>query len=264
MVCEHPITLTSPHGADFLVPCGKCLCCRAAKAKEWVQRLKNEQAYWDREGFLTLTYDDDNIPEGGKLDKPELIRFFKRLRKNLKGKKIKYFACGEYGEKTMRPHYHAIIFGLDSRDEDVIKKSWTLGEMVQIVPVLNGGIEYVTGYVRKKIDIKYSIYRQFDLPLPFQLQSKGLGLQWAIDNHDILEDVGLMSQGNNKSIPRYYIKKLDLSSEKMYKELEETLNKRDEKLLADGFTYEDIVNILIKNRLQNGINLKHKNELLSK
>ena len=139
MVCNNPVVLSSVAGGDFRVPCGRCLGCRAAKSKEWAQRLLNEQAYWRTESFITLTYDDKNLPEGGKLVKSDLQLFFKRLRKNIDWP-IKYYACGEYGDVTFRPHYHAIVFGIDKRDSKNIIKSWDKGERISIDTVEPAGL----------------------------------------------------------------------------------------------------------------------------
>ena len=89
-------------------------------------RVVHESYYWDSCIFLTLTYDDDHLPPNGSLVKSDLQKFFKRLRKN-SGKKMAYFACGEYGEQTARCHYHVILFGLDflsKSDRDMIKLCW--------------------------------------------------------------------------------------------------------------------------------------------
>lgn len=68
--------------------------------------------------FITLTYDNNHIPADGSIDKRELQLFFKRLRKKINPIKIKYLACGEYGEKFGRPHYHACVCGVDLRAMD--------------------------------------------------------------------------------------------------------------------------------------------------
>ena len=254
MNCSKPVRLTSKYGAEYWVPCGKCICCRASKAKEWAQRLKNEQSEWDREGFLTLTYDDANLPKLGHLEKDDLSQFFKRLRFHLGDKKIKYFACGEYGSQTWRPHYHAIIFGIDSRDVDAVLKAWKKGERVSLDPVLPGGIEYVTGYVRKKIDIKYSVYKRRGLPLPFQRQSQGLGLAWALKNQHILESNGLTREGKNISIPRYYMRKLNLNGEASYTVLDKDITERNQILMDSGVDIMQISNILLKKQAQGAVN----------
>ena len=70
--------------------------------------------------FVTLTYNDDNLPPDLSLDKRAFQLFMKRLRKRVKVP-IRFFACGEYGEKLQRPHYHVILFGIDLRKEN---QSW--------------------------------------------------------------------------------------------------------------------------------------------
>jgi hypothetical protein len=100
----------SPQG--LYVPCGKCIACRIARTREWTVRIMHEMSCHDNAVFATLTYDDDHLPPDRSISKDELQRFIKRLRKELGDRKIRYFACGEYGETTNRPHYHAIIFGL--------------------------------------------------------------------------------------------------------------------------------------------------------
>lgn len=260
MNCSRPVKVLSHSGIEQFFPCGKCICCRASKAKEWAQRLKNEETEWLREGFITLTYDDAHLPEGGRLVKKDLQDAIKRLR-YYAGTKIKYYACGEYGSKTWRPHYHAIVFGLDSRNENILRKAWTLGSRVSIEPVLPGGIEYVTGYVRKKIDIKYGLYRDYDLPLPFALQSQGLGYTWAEKNKKILEKNGLTREGHQIAIPRYYIRKLKLNYDEYYSELKKQYDTRDIEFLNQGFDYNDIFDASLLAMKQNGINAQRKYKL---
>ena len=65
--------------------------------------------------FVTLTYADDQLPDGNSLCPEDVTKFLKRLRKRIDPVKIRYFLCGEYGEgSTSRPHYHLILFGLPS------------------------------------------------------------------------------------------------------------------------------------------------------
>lgn len=106
---------------DYIeIPCGKCLDCRLKFSRDWANRMMLEAQKYDENYFVTLTYDDDHLPisDSGintvRVD--DLQRFFKRLRKRIEPKKIRYYACAEYGEHTFRPHYHAIIFGLHIPD----------------------------------------------------------------------------------------------------------------------------------------------------
>ena len=103
------------------VPCGKCIGCKLEFSRQWAMRCVHESQLYDNNCFLTLTYDDGNIPKGGTLVKSHFQKFMKRLRKFVNkqypGKRIKYLHCGEYGSESGRPHYHAIIFNYDFEDK---------------------------------------------------------------------------------------------------------------------------------------------------
>lgn len=118
-----PADLATNGSYSFLAPCGKCPGCRLDRAKEWSDRLCLE--YYDNDCkavFLTLTYNNDNLPiyntpDGycNTLDKRDWQDFMKRLRNRFSAR-LRFFACGEYGPSTHRPHYHAIIFGITLSD----------------------------------------------------------------------------------------------------------------------------------------------------
>jgi len=84
--------------------------------------------------FITLTYSEGFQPwigsqEDGKgtLSHLDLDRFLNRFRKN--NGAFRYFACGEYGEQsTMRPHYHAVLFGIPPTPqwEERVKQAWSV------------------------------------------------------------------------------------------------------------------------------------------
>lgn len=102
------------------VPCGKCQGCRADRSREWSVRMLLELEDMKDAIFVTLTYNDAHLPRNSygtpTLDKRDYQLYLKRLRKHFPGKKIRYVLSGEYGSRTYRPHYHAIIFGLSLRD----------------------------------------------------------------------------------------------------------------------------------------------------
>ena len=114
------------------VPCGKCIECLKLRVNSWFVRLMNEQKHSETSLFITLTIDDENL-EYSEDWQPQLCYrdvqlFIKKLRKqNAKHtkNKIKYFAVGEYGGLTSRPHYHLIIFNVHDRED--IEKCWNLG-----------------------------------------------------------------------------------------------------------------------------------------
>ena len=115
------------------VPCGKCVGCRLKYSKDWALRCHHEAQLHEENSYLTLTYAPHREPKDGSVKKRELQLFFKKLRKwcesNREGwlddcgrrKYFRYFACGEYGDINGRPHYHALIFGVDFRDKKFYK-----------------------------------------------------------------------------------------------------------------------------------------------
>ncbi len=109
---------TRSNGQHVTVACGQCIGCRLDKSREWAIRCVHESQMHEDNCFITLTYNDENLPPDGSLDKTHFQKFIKRLRKNT-NKKIRYFQCGEYGENLKRPHYHACLFGHDFTDKDV-------------------------------------------------------------------------------------------------------------------------------------------------
>jgi hypothetical protein len=141
---------------EQLIPCGKCLSCKLSYAKEWALRIYHEASLREHNSFVTLTYNDDNLPGDKSVDRSEVVNFIKRLRKHLtktygtkivgyteKGKEkrkpnveIQTFYCGEYGDKKSRPHYHIIILGYDFPDKEYLKTSQS-GHVLWESPTLN-------------------------------------------------------------------------------------------------------------------------------
>ena len=98
------------------VPCGRCTGCRLEYSRQWAIRCVHEAQMHEHNAFITLTFDKEHLPDDHSIRKEHLQKFFKRLRKRI-GVDIRYFACGEYGSRNNRPHYHAIIFGYDFPDK---------------------------------------------------------------------------------------------------------------------------------------------------
>lgn len=193
----------------------------------------NELMYWNNEAvFLTLTYDDEHLPSDYGLHKDDLQNFWKRLRKDLdlENKKIKYYACGEYGDLYGRPHYHAIVFGLDYSEQSrkLVKENWTMCDSQRFdydsrshkergfAPVSPNDIRYVCGYVQKKYNGEKAKEVYGDRIPPFSASSRGLGLQFAIDNRDKIANGEITFRGHNVSVPRYYLRKLDIKSNSLF------------------------------------------------
>lgn len=210
MKCVSPITLKlkNPRNKDgkAIVPCGKCVPCLINRRESWVIRLveefKNSSAL-----FVTLTYSDENLTYSRNfptLVKRDVQLFFKRFRKAHK-KAIKYYIVGEYGTRTLRPHYHAIIFGLSASDYNTLVDNWGLGNIT--VSELNiRRLVYTT-----KFHINKGSYPTGTVP-PFSLMSKGIGLSYVdkmISYHN--NDPGKVYYtlyNFKKPLPRYYKQKL--------------------------------------------------------
>lgn len=220
--CLHPINL--PRGIRqygtgvhyVTVPCGHCAVCRKERSKAWALRLMLESLYWDETCFVTLTYDDESVPMTDKvavfdgkvqlpftLCKEDLTKFFKRLRRRL-DKPIKYYACGEYGSHTFRPHYHFIGFGLSQDDIEDIEDAWTKG-IVDVGELTMASCNYVAGYVQKKLYGKLSDdYYGFRVK-PYSVMSKGLGKRYFMEHLDeLLEDECVHYKGHDLALPRYF------------------------------------------------------------
>lgn len=99
--------------------------------------------------FITLTYDEESLPPDGSLRSRDLQLFIKRLRHYAK-RQIRYFACGEYGDLTMRPHYHAALFNVQHTEQNLIDIAWGLGR-TSIAELTMERANYVAGYVTKKM-----------------------------------------------------------------------------------------------------------------
>ena len=111
------------------LPCSQCIGCRMDKSKEWAVRCMHESELYSVSTVVTLTIDDEHLPEWKSLDKAYFRNFMKRLRKSKKGVDavehngkliwpIRYFQCGEYGDDLDRPHHHAILFNCEFEDKE--------------------------------------------------------------------------------------------------------------------------------------------------
>jgi len=101
--------------APLTVPCGQCIGCRLERSRQWAVRMVHEASCHEDNCFITLTYNDEHLPYQNTLVRSDLVKFIKRLKKNTKTA-FRYYYCGEYGETTQRPHYHACLFGYKPDD----------------------------------------------------------------------------------------------------------------------------------------------------
>lgn len=103
------------------VPCGVCIGCRLDYSRQWAIRCMHEASLHPVNSFITLTYNNENLPVTGSLDKTHFQKFMKRFRKAIYPEKVRYYMCGEYGDKNGRPHYHALLFGYQFPDLELLK-----------------------------------------------------------------------------------------------------------------------------------------------
>lgn len=122
LVFKHPSSSPNRLG-DLEIPCGRCIDCKLEYSRQWAVRCVHESKLHECNCFVTLTYDDFNLPQNGSLYKKDLQNFYKRLRKRISPRKIRHYSAGEYGDETFRPHYHAIIFNYCPSDRVFYKKS---------------------------------------------------------------------------------------------------------------------------------------------
>lgn len=234
MACSFPITIKNP-AAKFdrtlplyiPVPCGTCPRCLDSRVNGWAFRLQQHEMISTSAHFVTLTYGTNDNPGGHitpngykTLVKSDFQKFVKILRNQYryrkinpstgrlkyyydKTPKIKYFACGEYGTRRQRPHFHAIIY---NTTHDLITKSWTHG-FVHIGTVTGASIAYTLKYMHKP---KYKFTGDDDRIPEFQLQSKGLGINYitpqVIKYHQSdLSRLYVTALGGQKyPMPRYF------------------------------------------------------------
>lgn len=167
MLCASPISVrTGGRHESMLVGCGQCMPCRVNRRRIWVHRLMLEAALHGDNTFVTLTYSEENLPPGATLVPAHLRNFLKRLRKAVAPARLRFFAVGEYGDSTERPHYHLALFGHPNcaygntrhahsgRDCcaacDAIRDAWGLGA-VFLGELTDASASYVAGYVLKKM-----------------------------------------------------------------------------------------------------------------
>lgn len=232
----------------------------------------HEAALYDRNVFVTLTYDDEHMPPSGSLVPADLQKFIKRLRQAVvrdggtfvsSGKGVRFFACGEYGERTGRPHYHALLFnvafgdqhrvGADLFSSDSLRALWPFGDH-KIGELTAKSAAYVAGYNLKS---RYGSWCNLDgevVERPFLRMSRrpGIGSDWLERFREDLQNGFLVADGRRNRVPRAYLRRLQkldpaLAEQVQYRSLQHALKSdgRDPARLAAG---EKIALALVRER----------------
>lgn len=237
-------------GSILPLPCGKCLACKQAKAREWAVRCTLEASLYKENCFLTLTYDDDHLPDTMADVKKHLQAFIHAIRD--RGFKIRYFGCGEKGTKSNRKHGHLILFNFFPSDlrhnqSKLLQECWPYG-YVYIGECTFESCQYVARYAVKKIykDDK-------DEFLIFSLKP-GIGAPWLMQHWDIFDNDAIYGSFKKANIPRYFEKlaldaaldldelkqkRIDLASDfKLHEMLQHSMNHYE-----DLYKYKNDINV---------------------
>ena len=261
MPCYHPITgyraengsivfsELRRHGSttEITIACGQCVGCRLERSRIWAMRAVHEAKMYKRNCFITLTYNDENLPDRGRLKYEDFVLFMKRLRKK-HGENIRFYMCGEYGDLD-RPHYHAIIFNHDWKDKTYFKTSnskekiytsedltkiWGLGHASTGDATFESAA-YIARYCMQKINgeraeehyKRYDFLGEYSLVPEFNEMSRkpGLGGDWLkFHMKDVYTNDKIIINGKETNVPKFYDKILKRLDPENYETLRKYVN----------------------------------------
>lgn len=242
MACDSPWERAFNGGAKRWLACQKCEGCKEDYARSWSIRLMHERQMHDFASFVTLTYENDPVSL-----RPHDLKLFLRRVRHYFGY-CRYFACGEYGEKSLRPHFHAILYGFEWSDKQVSGKSganvlyssatleqlWPFG-ISAIGDVTVGSCLYVARYSLKGLD--QEIPNGLEKPFIRMSRMPGIGSRWldAYGRCDVLADGKVLVNGQKVAAPRAYGKKLRARFPFAWRAVQESrLERMAERALVDN------------------------------
>lgn len=237
-MCLKPV-----HVNGNMVKCRKCPECIVQRKNEWIWRIMQEDKRAINSLFLTFTYDEENCPtqvnkETGEilrsLRKKDLQDYWKRLRKNNPKAVIKYYAVGEYGSEPrklpngkmslgLRPHYHAIIFGI-SREE--VEKHWKHGNAFTGT-VQTQSVRYVVKYMSKRLKNTPKGAQK-----PNCSMSRNIGADWIKKNRTFIQSNKQTTVRDGKlniPIPKTWLEKIYTDPDELDTILKNKKELRDQK-----------------------------------
>lgn len=241
------------------VPCGKCMHCRLNYARVWGIRNMHESVMHHHSCFVTLTYAPEHVPWSGSLDRDAIPNFIAALRKKIGYNSIKYFGCGEYGDKKSRPHYHVLIYGWEPTQRVRVKRGlYPLYTSPQLEECWSWGYcpfgrvtfesaNYVARYATKKLNGAFEdVYLYDTCPDTGELFYKqkeflrvsnqgGIGRSWLEKYFDeVYPSDSVLVNGYLVNPPRFYDKILKERDPVMYEQVKakRLRNIRDGKVLT--------------------------------
>lgn len=246
MTCYRPVTAWKPTDGpvffsekkdcrEIKISCGQCIGCRIAKRESWALRIVAESKMHEHKCFITLTYDDNNLPSDFSLNYEHFQKFMRTLRKRT-GLPIRFFMCGEYGDSFDRPHYHALLFGInfagdrakcnsihssfDIYRSPLLEKAWPFG-FSSIGELNYATARYCAAYTVKRVtgdraDDHYlrvmpSTGEVIWLKPEFARMSlkPGIGESWIKKYYtECVTHDGMVVNGMKKKLPRYFDEKI--------------------------------------------------------
>lgn len=218
------------------IPCGQCIGCRLERSRQWAIRCVHESQLHEENCFITLTFNDENLHPAGTLVKPDFQNFMKRLRKWIEPIKVRYFHCGEYGELNQRPHHHAILFGIDFPDKQLLSNErdvklytseeldsiWGLG-FATIGDVTFESSAYVARYCTKKVtgDKADEFYKDRVPPYNTMSRKPGIASGWydKYQSDVFPSDRVVIRSDVICTPPKFYDKLLEQTEPKQYNKI---------------------------------------------
>lgn len=249
MACFHPIeawkdksgsiTFVAGHGVGFSLQlaCGQCKGCRVDRSIQWAVRCCHEAHTHEHNSYITLTYNEEHLPPGRGLVKKDFQDFMKRLRKIVPvgprrcvSQFVRYYHCGEYGDQLGRPHYHALLFGVEFPDKkafkrvrgnmlftsDILSALWGKG-FASIGSVTFQSAAYVARYIMKKqtghgserhyryVDTETGeVHERIGEYITMSLKP-GIGSAWFAAYHaDVFPGDFVVMNGKKRKTPKFY------------------------------------------------------------
>jgi len=246
MACFHPVRGYLTRGGNVVfselerddvvrsldLSCGQCVGCRLERSRQWAVRIMHEAQMWERNSFVTLTYDEEHLPAGSSLRYRDFQLFMKRVRHWAPGGEVRFFVAGEYGDLG-RPHFHACLFNVGFNDcvlfskrngvqlftSKVLSGLWGKG-FASVGSLTFQSAAYVARYVMKKVvgDRSEVHYRRVDddtgvivdLEPEFCHMSlkPGIGARWYDKfKSDVYPHGRVVVNGVEVSPPKFYDRK---------------------------------------------------------
>lgn len=242
---RHPPSLSVDPLQDFrsmTVPCQQCVGCRLERARQWAVRCEHEMRRHDRNCFITLTFDDDHLPDDGSICVRDMQLFMKRLRKKF-GAGVRFYMCGEYGDQFGRPHYHACLFNMDFPDKykwrvtangdtvyrsEILERLWPFGQS-EIGSVTFESAAYIARYIMKKMTgelaVRYYEYVDSDGVVTDRVpeytnmsRMPGIGSDWLSKYRGDVYPSDFIVLNNKKfRPPRFYDNRYEIDCPKGFK-----------------------------------------------